>query len=182
MKLLLAALIIAMPILAHAYSWDQTIDFNPAPQISAASSFSFTHDLTAPEVGFNVGSDTITDYKLTINLHNDQGQLDIVNIDQPGNIFTDGVALLFNWKSASVNTGDSYEGVLSLTDTGKLFVTVKSLLGSFFLDSSELVANGARGTLNTASISVAVPEPTSIALLAMGMIGIAVMRRSNRAV
>jgi hypothetical protein len=176
MKSFLAALLIAVPALAHAYTWDQTIDFNPAPQINPFNSYSFTHDLTAPGVGFVVGSDTISDYNLTISLHNDQGFLDIVTIDQPGNIFSDGFALLYNWKVASVTTNDSYEGILSLSDTGMLSITVNSLFGNFFLDSSQLVAVGEQGP------SASVPEPASVALLAVGLIGIAVMRRASRAV
>ncbi len=175
MKSFLAALLITLPALAHAYAWNQTIDFNPNPQINALTTYSFTHDLTAPGVGFNLGSDAISDYSLTINLLNDRGQLDVVYIDQPGNIFTDGGALLYNWKTASVKLGDSYAGLLSLTDTGKLSVSVTSLFGSFFLDSSELAVTGEKGT-----VSASVPEPASVALLAIGLIGIAVMRRTHR--
>jgi hypothetical protein len=127
--------------------------------------------LTASGVGFAVGSDIISDYKLIINLHNDLGLLDYVIVDQPG-LLNDSGALLFNWKIASVNTNDSYQGILSLNDTGKLAVSVSSLFGNFFLDSSELIATGRQAS---------VPEPASVALLAVGLIGIAVMRRTGRA-
>jgi hypothetical protein len=181
MMKLLMALFMVIPALANAYSWEQTIDFNPAPLIAPTSSFSFSHDLTLPDSGFNVGIDTISDYHLTINLHNDQGQWDIVNIDQPGGLFSDGFALLYSWKSTSLTTADSYEGLLSLSDTGKLLITVRSLLGSFLLDSSALIASGERGISVSASNNVNAPEPASMALLMVGMFGIVVMRRGNRA-
>ena len=171
MKSLLAALLIAVPALANAYTWDQTIDFNPAPQVSLLAPFSFSHDLT--DVGFNYDLDTISSYKLTLSMHNDKGMVDYVTIDQPG-LFNDTTTLLLNWTVATVNTGTSVEGLWSLNDDGTLAITVKSIFGSFFLDSSQLVAEGTQGQSSN------VPEPASIALLAVGLIGIAVMRRAAR--
>jgi hypothetical protein len=173
MKSLFAALLIAVPAFANAYTWDQTLAFTPAQQITLTSPFSFTHDLTVPDIGFNVGSDSISSYKLTLSLHNDKGMIDYVTIDQPG-LYNDTTNLLLNWTVASVTTGTSVEGLWSLNSNGTLDITVKSIFGSFFLDSSELVAVGDKG-------QTAVPEPASIALLAVGLIGIAVMRRSARA-
>lgn len=171
MKSFLAALLIAVPALANAYTWDQTIDFNPAPKITLTSPFSFSHDLTTE--GFNYDLDNISSYKLTLSMHNDNGMIDYVTIDQPG-LFNDTTTLLLNWTVASVNTGTSVEGLWSLNDDGTLAVTIKSIFGSFFLDSSTLVAEGKQGQ------TAAVPEPASIALLAVGLIGIAVMRRAAR--
>jgi hypothetical protein len=171
MKSFLAALLITLPALANAYTWDETINFTPAPQISLFSPFSFSHDLTTD--GFNYNSDYVTSYKLTLSLHNDNGMVDYVTIDQPG-LFGDTSTLLLNWTVASVNTGTSLEGLWSLNDNGTLAITVKSIFGSFFLDSSTLVAEGRKGQVSN------VPEPASIALLAVGLIGIAVMRRAAR--
>lgn len=170
MKKLLAAFLIALPALANAYTWDQTLTFD-SPRITLVDPYSFTHDIT--DVGFNVGNDFVTSYKLTLNLHNDDGMIDFVTIDQPG--LFDSSTYLLNWTVATVNTGTSIEGLWSLNSDGTLGITVKSIFGSFFLDSSQLIATGYKGQ------GAPVPEPASIALLAVGLIGIAVMRRSARA-
>ena len=170
-KSLIAGLLLATPLFANAYT--QTIDFNPDPQLTWLSTFTYTHDLTTD--GFNPSLDTITDYSLSINLKNDAGMLDVVYIDQAG-FDGDSAGLFYNWKYASLTTGDSYQGLASLNSNGQLQVSITSLLGTFFLDSSTLTATGTQGDGNTH----AVPEPTSVALLAAGLLGIAVMRRKQQ--
>lgn len=171
MKSLIAGVLLALPMLANAYTWDQTIDFNPNPQLTWGSSYTFTHDLKTD--GFNPGVDSISSYNLTIKLLNDKGALDAIFIDQPG-IAGDTGAVLYNWTYASLTTPGSYQGIASLNNNGLLNISITSLFGAFFLDSSELKATGTQGSANTR----AVPEPSSIALLAAGMLGIAVMRRN----
>jgi hypothetical protein len=172
LKKALAAALLLTPLLANAYTWDQTIDFNPDPRLNGISGYTFTHDLKTD--GFNPGIDSISSYALTINLYNGKGMLDAVYIDQPG-LSGDSSAILYNWTYASLSTGDSYQGLASLNSNGLLNVSVYGL-GTFYLDKSSLVANGKQGTGSTA-----VPEPTSIALLAAGLLGIAVMRRTSKA-
>jgi hypothetical protein len=167
MKALLAALLVIAPALSHAYTWDDTMDFNPNPKVTPFKSYTFSHDIT--DNGFVVGSDLVTGYDLTINLVNDKNTLlDVVTIVTP-DFWTGG--LLFNWKYDSLTA--SYEGVSAINSDGKLEVTISSILGSFFLDSSVLHAWGDQATAN-------VPEPTSVALLAAGLLGIVVMRRAAR--
>ncbi len=173
MKSLIAGILLAMPVLANAYTWDQTIDFNPNPQLTPFTTYTFTHDLKTE--GFTPGVDQISDYNVTINLLNDQGILDAIYIDQPGTS-ADSAALLYNWTYVSLNTQDSYQGIASINSNGLLNISITSLLGTFYLDASELKAIGTQGNAN------AVPEPASAALLAAGLLGIAVMRRrSNKA-
>lgn len=171
-KSLIAGLLAAAPLFANAYTWDQTIDFNPDPKITWLSTYTFTHDLTTD--GFTPNADTISSYNLKINLYNDDGLLDAIYINQPG-LTGDSAAVLFNWTYASLTTGDSYQGIASLNNSGLLNVSLTSLLGTFFLDSSTLTATGREAS------SQAVPEPTSVALLAAGLLGIAVMRRKSQA-
>ncbi len=169
MKGFIAALMLSAPMLANAYTWTNVVDFNPDPQITPSSSFSYAHDLTTS--GFNPAIDTATDYDLTIYL-TDSGRdwFDVVRVDQPGSWFTDGGGAFFNWSYASVTTEASYSGLVRLNDNGILNITVESLFGSFYLDASELVVTGNQG-------GASVPEPNSLALLAAGILGIVVMRR-----
>jgi hypothetical protein len=173
MKTLLAALLVAAPVFSHAYTtWEDTIDFNPNPWITTSNSYTFTHDLTNNGANsFDPIADQITKYSLTIKVFDNNKDFDVVVIDQPG--FWGDAATLF-WKSDSLTTGHSYEGLLSMNNDGKLKVTISTFLfGDFYLDSSYLKAQGK----DNAS---AVPEPSSVALLAAGLLGIVVMRRAAR--
>ncbi len=173
MKTTFIATVLAIaPLFANAYTWDETIDFNPNPKITWLSTYSYTHDLT--NGGFTPSVDSVTSYSLTINLMNDAGMLDAIYINQPG-IAADSTLLSTSWTYASLSTGYSYQGLASINANGLLDISITSLLGTFFLDSSTLNATGTQGSSQT------VPEPTSVALLAAGLLGIAVMRRKNRA-
>lgn len=174
MKSLIAGVLLAAPVLANAYTWQDSIDFNPNPQLTLFNTFSYTHDITKD--GFVAGSDNVSGYSVTINLINDQGLLDAFYINQPG-VSGDSAGLLYNWTYTSLTTQGSYQGIASLNNNGLLNVSITSLLGTFYVDSSTLVATGTQDARNSQSV----PEPTSVALLAAGLLGIAVMRRNNKA-
>lgn len=166
-KGLITALLLSVPLFANAY-WEQTIDFNPARLVDG--SYSFTHDLT--QVGFNPVTDTITSYDLTISVHDDGGRWDSLTetVYLSQGLF-DSVSKTFSgsW-SGTVSTGETWYGLFTLNLLGELDVTVSSgWFQDFYLDSSTLTAYGS---------STSVPEPSSLALLAAGLFGIAAMRRS----
>jgi PEP-CTERM motif len=156
---------------ASAAPWTQTIDFNPDIYIGPAHTW--THDLTT--VGFAPGSDFITSFSLTVNIKDDKSDGFLSSewafADLPG-LLADGI-----WLSpiGSNSTGTSLLGAFQLNLNGTLQVTVSSLLGDFLLASSSLTANGFDGP------SSDVPEPGALALVGLGLMGVALRRRQQRA-
>jgi len=77
---------------------------------------------------------------------------------------------------SSFSLGDvnawSLAGLFELNDYGTLSVTVTSLYGDFLFGSSELIASG---------FAHNVPEPSTLALLGLGLLGIAVGARRRKA-
>lgn len=174
MKSLAAALLLATPILANAYTIaPDVIDFNPNPLVTTGHSFSYSHNLT-DNAGYNP-LDNITNFQLTLKFadaSSDWFDLALIDIDYaPTNVAgSDAFTGFFNWSYASLTTDATANGLLQIKD-GVLDVTVSSLLGNFYLDKSTLVATA----------KTTVPEPSSVALLAAGLLGIAVMRRKSKA-
>lgn len=173
MKSIVAGLLLSAPLLANAYSIaPDVIDFAPNPIVNPSSPYHYVHNLT-DNAGYNT-ADAITDFTLSLELKNiNDGFLDIayINLGNVSNLWTadSGTALWGNWSYANIVTGANANGLFQLTD-GILDVTISSLLGSFELDKSTLTAQAK---------STSVPEPTSVALLAAGLLGIAVMRRKS---
>jgi hypothetical protein len=80
--------------------------------------------------------------------------------------------LVFNFGNDAYS-GWSVAGLLELNSLGSLSVTITSLFGDFVFGGSHLVANGLAST----GPATSVPEPSTLALLGLGLLGIAVGAR-----
>jgi len=168
MKALLTALLVIAPLFAHAYTWTDSDTSTPV-FVTGSNPYQYTFDLTKGSDPFVPGTDLITSYNLSFSLA-DRGFITFNKavLDQPGTSGDDAtIFLLF----ADLE-GSSAQGKAILNSSGQLQVTISSLFGSFYVDSSYLEAVGVKN-------SAGVPEPTSVALLAAGMLGIVFMRRNR---
>ncbi len=161
-------------------TWTDEIEWNPAHKIDWFASYDYTHDITDGAGGFvgfaSGGNDIVFDYTLTVDLHDDGGWFDsweVAVIDQPG-LVGDGT---YNFSYANQTLGWSLAGLISLNLDGSLDISIDSYWGDFYLDSSTLVANGDNGDIGA---SAPVPEPTTMLLFGLGLLGLAGVSRKKQ--
>jgi len=102
----------------------------------------------------------VSSYSLAVNLYDDGGRNDgaeIALIDMPGLL---GDRAFFDL-SGTESGGWSVQGFAQLQSSGKITVTIDSLLGDFYLGDSTLTVNG--NSPYTVRQKVAVPEPGTLA-------------------
>lgn len=182
--LLASMAFIAMASVAWAIptTWTDTIDFTP--DILIPPTVNYTHNIA--DEGFSSflmgGNDTISSYVLSLALYDDnQGirinrWLTIPDGEEIAAIWTTGGIYSYNFNLASDEFTGNLFGTLDLFADGRLGVSVSSLWGDFYLASSELTAYGDNGT-------APVPEPGTIVLLGVGLLGLGFfrVRRMNKA-
>ncbi len=171
MRNLLTAVILATGIFifagkAAAYTWTDTYDPNPDTYLYL-NPISFTHDIT--DSGFNPGEDTVNWAFIYLNFYDD----DNVSLGNP--------ETRVEWVSINLDShGDTSYNLMnnpsvfssvtaSWLNDGKLNVVVTPAnYSDFYFASSTLTVNGTQ----------AAPEPATVSLLGLGMLGMLVRRKA----
>ncbi|HEY4366778.1 MAG TPA: PEP-CTERM sorting domain-containing protein [Steroidobacteraceae bacterium] len=185
---LLVSSVLALTAVAGAANaipttWSDTYNVPLSQQlVSGGESITFTQDITDGPNGYRPGIDSLTKLVFSFDVADDKESLFTYEL---GNIAIDAVSDLGFTTTTFVST--IFGGLnsvdpltvnthLTLWDTGKYDITVSSLLGDFVVKSATLEAYGDRSAVVTS-----VPEPTTLALMGIGLLGVGLTGRRRRA-
>lgn len=156
-------------------TWTDDLNVGSGVHIGNWESYTYTHNLN--DNGFRPLTDWISSFNLSINLADDTRSWELfpelAYVNLPG-VMGDGFVSNFG-ASGEEFGGWSILGLLQLNILGTLTVTISSISGDFNLIGSRLTANG------LAYVPTSVPEPSALALLGIGLMGMAFSMRRRKA-